>query len=58
MTGKKNRKKKFTAVRAVKAAARQKIGTPPATRLEHAGRPKEEKKHKPTLADLLHEAES
>ncbi len=47
--------KKFDVVSAVKAAARQKVGTPPPTRKEPSS-PKQRKraeKHKPTLGKLL-----
>ncbi len=49
----KNKKKarKFDVVAAVKAAAREKVGTPKPTRAEPARRGRE--KHKPTLGELL-----
>jgi len=50
---KKKRVKKFRAVTAVKALARERIGTPPATRIvPNKRRPKDEK-HKPTLGGML-----
>jgi hypothetical protein len=45
-------KKKFRAVKAVKAKAREAIGAPRPTRRESQRRPDAEK-HKPTLGDLL-----
>jgi hypothetical protein len=51
---KKRKIKPFRAVKAVKAAAREKIGAPPATRLV-PDRKKKEEKHKPTLGKLLAE---
>jgi len=51
----KSKPKPFRAVTAVKAAAREKIGTPPAARVvPNRKRKKQEKqKHKPTLGKLL-----
>jgi len=46
-------KKRFQAVKAVKAKARQAIGTPRPTRLEPRRRPGDAEKHKPTLGELL-----
>ncbi len=51
---KKRKPKPFTAVEAVKRMARQRIGTPPATRREPANK-KSREKHKPTLGKLLSE---
>jgi hypothetical protein len=51
---KKRKPGRFSATKAVKAAAREKIGTPPATRRESA-KPKSDEKHKPSLSDLLSE---
>lgn len=50
--------KPFRAAAAVKAAARQAIGTPPPTRTEPASKKRKLKqdKHKPTLNKLLDEA--
>ena len=48
----KKKAKPFRAVKAVKSAARDVIGTPPATRREESSRPKREK-HKPTSGKLL-----
>ncbi len=50
----KKKPKPFRAVKAVKAAARATLGTPPAKRAEPAARPQREK-HKPTLGKLLTE---
>jgi hypothetical protein len=51
----KSKPKPFRAVTAVKAAAREKIGIPPAARVvPNRKRKKQEKeKHKPTLGKLL-----
>lgn len=49
----KRKKKRFSATKAVKAAAREQVGTPPATRRKESGRRRE--KHKPTLGKLLAE---
>ena len=51
---KKKKVKRFRAVEAVKALARERIGTPKASRIVLEGKKKEEK-HKPTLARLLDE---
>ena len=49
----KKKTKPFRAVTAVKALAREVVGTPPSTRrLESTNRPKREK-HKPTLGRML-----
>ncbi len=51
----KKKPKPFRAVTAVKALAREVVGTPPSTRrVESSNRPKREK-HKPTLGRLLSE---
>jgi hypothetical protein len=47
--------KPFRAVKAVKAAARQAIGTPPPMRRESSSKNKTDGKHKPTLSKLLGE---
>jgi hypothetical protein len=57
LAAKKKRKKQFRAVKAVKEAAREQIGTPPPTKLvpdrkKAAGR---REKHKPTLGQWLQE---
>ena len=51
---KKRKPKPFRAVKAVKAAAREKIGRVPAARVVPDQKKKEEK-HKPTLGELLGE---
>jgi hypothetical protein len=48
----KKKPKKFRAVEAVKAMARERIGTPKASQIV-VGRKKKEEKHKPTLGELL-----
>jgi len=47
--------KPFRAVDAVKAAAREKIGSPPPTRREPNVKKQARPKHKPTLGKLLGE---
>jgi len=51
------KRKPFRAVKAVKAAARAQLGTPPPTRRQTSSRPPQRPKHKPTLGRLLEEAE-
>jgi hypothetical protein len=51
---KKRKPKTFRKVEAVKALARERIGTPPSSRVVPDGKKKSEK-HKPTLGDLLAE---
>jgi len=55
MPSKKRKPKPFRATSAVKAAAREAIGSPPPTRREPAGKKSKSKaeKHKPTLSRLL-----
>jgi hypothetical protein len=50
----KKRPKKFRAVEAVKEMARERIGSPKASRIV-LDRKKKEEKHKPTLAKILAE---
>jgi len=50
---KKKKRKRFRAVEAVKAMARERIGTPPASRVIPDRKRTEKEKHKPTLRDLL-----
>ena len=50
---KKKKVKKFRAVTAVKALARERIGTPPGTKVLPKKRKAAEEKHKPTLGKLL-----
>jgi hypothetical protein len=52
---KKKKPGRFRAVKAVKAAAREKIGTPPATRRVPDRKRQRREKHKPTLGRLLEE---
>src|SRR5207248_8654122 len=53
----KRKPQRFSAVAAVKAAARENIGAPPATRRAPDKKRVPQQKHKPTLARLLREAE-
>ena len=48
----KKKTKRFRAVEAVKAMARERIGTPKASRIV-VGRKKKDEKHKPTLRKML-----
>jgi len=48
--------KRFRAVEAVKAMARERIGTPPASRVIADRKKTKKEKHKPRLEDLLDEA--
>ena len=48
----KKKQKKFRAVEAVKAMARERIGAPKASQIV-VGRKKKDEKHKPTLGKLL-----
>jgi hypothetical protein len=50
------RAKKFRAVETVKAMARERIGTPKASRVVF-GRKKKDEKHKPTLRKMLEESD-
>jgi hypothetical protein len=50
---KKKKPKRFRAVEAVKALARERIGTPPAQRVVPDRRKREREKHKPTMGKLL-----
>ena len=58
MPSKPRKPKPFSAASAVKAAAREAIGTPPPTRTAPADKKRKAKaeKHKPTLNDLLDDA--
>ena len=49
----KKKPKPFRAVKAVKAAARENVGTPPATRRDPDRKKSSKPKHKPTTGDLL-----
>jgi hypothetical protein len=59
MPSKKRKPKRFSAAKAVKAAARNVLGTPPPTRAERdvTKRKPSKQKHKPKLEDLLREGE-
>jgi len=45
--------KRFRAVEAVKAMARERIGTPPASRVIPNRKKRKKQKHRPTLEDLV-----
>jgi hypothetical protein len=51
----KRKLKKFSKVEAVKALARERIGTPPSSRMVPDRKKETTEKHKPTLAKLLTE---
>jgi len=53
---KKGKKKRFSAVEAVKAMARERIGTPPPSRVVPDSKKKKTEKHKLTLGKWLDEA--
>ena len=53
---KRKKRKEFRAVEAVKALARERIGTPPASRVVPDRRKRKEEKHKSTLEKLLQDA--
>ncbi len=55
LMAKKKKVKKFRAVEAVKALARERIGTPPAAQVIPGRKNKPKEKHKPTLGELLDE---
>jgi hypothetical protein len=59
MPSKPRRPKPFRTASAVKAAARESIGTPPPTRAEPAEKKRKGKaeKHKPTLGEMLSDTE-
>ena len=52
----KKKAKRFRAVEAVKAMARERIGTPPASRVIPDRKRTKKEKHKPTFGDLLDDA--
>ncbi len=60
MPSKRRKPKPFKTATAVKAAAREAIGTPPPTRAEPTDtrRKGKKEKHKPKLQDLLEEEKS
>jgi hypothetical protein len=49
----KRKKKEFHAVQAVKALARERIGTPPGSRVVPDRKKTQRAKHKPSVAELL-----
>jgi hypothetical protein len=56
IVARKKRVKKFRAVEAVKALARERIGSPPPTQVvPNKRKPGKQEKHKPTLSGLLAE---
>ncbi len=57
MPSKPRKPKPFRASSAVKAAAREAIGTPPPTRAQPTERKQKADKHRPTLGKLLGDAE-
>jgi hypothetical protein len=57
MPSKPRKPKPFRAATAVKAAAREKVGTPPPTRAAPADKKRKSEKHKPTLNEILRDAE-
>ena len=50
---KKKKPKRFRAVEAVKAMARERIGTPPASRVIEDRRNRKKEKYKPTFEKML-----
>jgi hypothetical protein len=56
---KRKKKKTFRAISAVKALARERIGTPPPGQIvpDRRKKKKSEEKHKPTLGQILQESE-
>jgi len=58
MPSKPRKPKPFRATTAVKAAARAKVGTPPPTRAVPADKKRKSDKRKPTLNEILRDAES
>ncbi|HUJ94563.1 MAG TPA: hypothetical protein VLW84_04800 [Terriglobales bacterium] len=55
---KKRKPKRFRAVEAVKALARERVGTPRPSQVVQDRRKQKEEKHKPTLGELLDESDS
>jgi len=53
VAGRNRKKKSFSATKAVKSLARERVGTPKATRRAPDDKKKSAEKHKPTLAKLL-----
>jgi hypothetical protein len=56
---KKKKQKSFSAVKEVKAMARERIGEPPSSRVvpDRKKKKKAKEKHKPTLSELLDQGE-
>ena len=52
---KRRKKKTFNKVEAVKALARERVGTPPPERVDPDPKREKKEKHKQTLADVLAE---
>jgi hypothetical protein len=57
VAGGKRKKKVFSSTKAVKSLARERVGTPKATRRDPDDKKKKTEKHKPTLAKLLSTSE-
>lgn len=53
----KKKQKRFSAVKAVKALARERVGAPPPVRKEEDTRKQKKEKHKPTLGKMLQQDE-
>jgi hypothetical protein len=53
----KKKHKRFSAVKAVKELARERVGQPPPVRKEESTNKPRKEKHKPTLGMLLQESE-
>jgi hypothetical protein len=53
----KKKHKRFSAVKAVKELARERVGMPPPVQREENSRKPKKEKHKPTLGKLLQERE-
>jgi hypothetical protein len=53
----KKKQKRFSAVKAVKALARERVGAPPPVRKEEGTKRQGKEKHKSTLGKLLQESE-
>jgi hypothetical protein len=51
----KKKKKRFRAVTAVKALARERVGMPPPTQIVPDRKKRKKEKHKPTLGKLMDE---
>ncbi len=53
----KRKQKRFSAVKAVKELARERVGMPPPVQREESTNKPRKEKHKPTLEKLLRESE-